>query len=1135
MHAQSFVSRRYTRGKKLPSVPHISRQGKGSTSHMSQYPPDSLQNGQSLVQLSHTNSQKVATHLPYLPSDDNLNMSKSSARGVSTPQYGNSNMVGPSQYQRAYPDGPSTQFDGDVELDQFLNKAASLPLNEAIEVYFKYRFNAKDALFWEEIPDIQMLYNASKSITAPHSTGLPGSCFFSRSVVRLGCPTASTSFDMNIDGSLCSASTPVLLLPIWDQRNTICAIVEVIKPQNSAEFTQSDEDFADWFIKKFKLVSRWLMQPAQSTPLESLAFEIAPIMRKEQYISQVLQKISSFFNCRSCDVWKLEKSKQKITCYSSESYGLTPKNTNSISASNSTSNLGKIVDPSMAGIAGDSLTRENTVYCTSNKLHSSYNSVCDGEIEEAVLAVAIKNPEDPNIVYSVVIRGPKNEKLFSIATETNLKRLAPMIVLSLANAEAFTAVDDQFQSSRLEKEGLNALLEVCEVLSSQLDADKLTELIMEKGRTLTNSDRCSLFLVNETRDRLITRLHKGLSNAIDIPINNGIAGKTVSSGKVINIADAYETDFFDKSTDIDTGYRTRSVLSVPIYNDRGEVIGATEMVNKLDKKPFTQWDANLIQIFNVFCGISLENAKLYKDSLDTQNLLRSFFDISFSLSKKESPQRIMNDIMIKAKTAISAKYASLYLVDESKKCFGCFISDVPNFPQTIPLDQGIEGSIIANKAKQGIIENDPYHNPQFNRQIDKTTGIKTNNIICAPVINTNGDILGIVSMSNKESPDNDSLIFHHRDLQVVSAFTSFASVVLENSRLKDICEFGDAEIELKKWIGETERKSTTEIPQALQLTETQQQEMRQLNCFAPAYKGIGHIKCLFYLFNYFHILENFKISNEQFFRFIFTISQTYNPVPYHNWTHACDVTQYVSYEIITGNLTEKFSNFEIFALMIAAVCHDANHEGFNNIFNVKAETPFGILFKDQSVMEMHHITVAIPIITKDDINLFHSLNSEETKKMWNIFIKLILATDMAHHFELVKTATSLMDENKWDESDPEVRLLAMRLILKVADISNVSRPFQIADKWCDILNLEFFRQGDLEKETGIGLTSPLNDRENSDKPKSQIGFYNFICLPLYSIVARFCPPLQVNVDSVKSNLEVWKSLAPPPPAEGEKK
>jgi hypothetical protein len=192
---------------------------------------------------------------------------------------------------------------------------------------------------------------------------------------------------------------------------------------------------------------------------------------------------------------------------------------------------------------------------------------------------------------------------------------------------------------------------------------------------------------------------------------------------------------------------------------------------------------------------------------------------------------------------------------------------------------------------------------------------------------------------------------------------------------------------------------------------------------------------------------------------------------------------------------------------------------------VKAQTPLGILFKDQSVMEMHHITQAMPIIESQDIQLFKKFDETELKKVWTLFIKIILSTDMARHFDLVKKAQAALDEGDFVMTNPEYRLLGLQLIMKVGDISNVSRPFELADKWCDILNVEFFHQGDLEKSGGIGLTSPLNDRNAANKPKSQIGFYTFICLPLYTVVAKLYPPLQVQVDSVKSNLEKWKAIA----------
>jgi 3',5'-cyclic-nucleotide phosphodiesterase len=172
---------------------------------------------------------------------------------------------------------------------------------------------------------------------------------------------------------------------------------------------------------------------------------------------------------------------------------------------------------------------------------------------------------------------------------------------------------------------------------------------------------------------------------------------------------------------------------------------------------------------------------------------------------------------------------------------------------------------------------------------------------------------------------------------------------------------------------------------------------------------------------------------------------------------------------------------------------------------VKAETPLGILLKDQSVMEMHHMTQAIPVINMEKVSLFQHFDQSELKRIWKLFIQIILSTDMAHHFELVKKAQAAIDDQTFDMDNDEFRFLELQLIMKVSDISNVSKPFEIANRLCDILNQEFFHQGDLEKQSGIGLTSQLNDRETSNKPKSQIGFHNFICLPLYTVVANMYP------------------------------
>jgi hypothetical protein len=309
----------------------------------------------------------------------------------------------------------------------------------------------------------------------------------------------------------------------------------------------------------------------------------------------------------------------------------------------------------------------------------------------------------------------------------------------------------------------------------------------------------------------------------------------------------------------------------------------------------------------------------------------------------------------------------------------------------------------------------------------------------------------------------------------------------------------------------------------LKMEDKEIDEILSVGFDCPKWDGIGHIRVVFTIFHHFGFSSRYKIENEKLFRFIAEIRDTYNPVPYHNWRHAVDVTQFMTYEILLARMDSVLTQFELFSMIVAGLCHDANHDGFTNAFNEKAETPLGILFKNQSVMETHHCAVSIAVLAKPQCNLFSTLDSVEYKTMWTTIIDLILATDMAKHFGSLKEFGEIFDAGEYSMEKKEHRLITMQMILKCADISNVARPFELADRWCDLLCEEFFRQGDLESATGMEYTSALNDRAHLDKAKSQIGFYTFVCKPLYEAAARAMPPLDANVKQLDSNLEIWKA------------
>eukprot|EP00008_Paramoeba_atlantica_P002356 CAMPEP_0201502742 /NCGR_PEP_ID=MMETSP0151_2-20130828/84300_1 /ASSEMBLY_ACC=CAM_ASM_000257 /TAXON_ID=200890 /ORGANISM="Paramoeba atlantica, Strain 621/1 / CCAP 1560/9" /LENGTH=130 /DNA_ID=CAMNT_0047896363 /DNA_START=606 /DNA_END=994 /DNA_ORIENTATION=- len=128
-------------------------------------------------------------------------------------------------------------------------------------------------------------------------------------------------------------------------------------------------------------------------------------------------------------------------------------------------------------------------------------------------------------------------------------------------------------------------------------------------------------------------------------------------------------------------------------------------------------------------------------------------------------------------------------------------------------------------------------------------------------------------------------------------------------------------------------------------------------------------------------------------------------------------------------------------------------------------------------------------------------------------IGLILATDFAKHFSLVAMFKDLFASEERDMSLPENRLLVLKIALKGADISHTTKAQHLHLAWTDRVSEEFFCQGDEEKKAGLPISPGMN-REEVNLCKSQMGFLNFLGLPLYQEFAKHHPGCEVSLKGV---------------------
>ncbi|MBD3421519.1 MAG: GAF domain-containing protein [Chitinivibrionales bacterium] len=158
---------------------------------------------------------------------------------------------------------------------------------------------------------------------------------------------------------------------------------------------------------------------------------------------------------------------------------------------------------------------------------------------------------------------------------------------------------------------LYLLLELSESLVKERDLKTILIKMMDTTKLILNCDRCSIFLHDDLTAELWTIVAHGV-NEIRVPNKKGIVGNVYQSGETINITDAYNDPRFNSSVDKDTGYRTRTILTIPLIDKNDKAIGVFEVINKQDNETFTEDDVHLLKHIAVYAASTIENAMLYK-------------------------------------------------------------------------------------------------------------------------------------------------------------------------------------------------------------------------------------------------------------------------------------------------------------------------------------------------------------------------------------------------------------------------------------------------------------------------------------------------------------------------------------------
>jgi len=189
-----------------------------------------------------------------------------------------------------------------------------------------------------------------------------------------------------------------------------------------------------------------------------------------------------------------------------------------------------------------------------------------------------------------------------------------------------------------QRDALERILDISRLMMATADLDELLQVVIDSALELLEAERASILLYDAERNELVSRIAVG-EKELRFSAGCGIAGATIAARAVINVADAYADPRFNQEIDRKTGFCTRTILSLPLLDFSGELVGVLEVLNKRSGC-FNAADEQLATTLAAQAGVCLQRARLleyYREKLELERAMEIAREIQLDLLPKRSP------------------------------------------------------------------------------------------------------------------------------------------------------------------------------------------------------------------------------------------------------------------------------------------------------------------------------------------------------------------------------------------------------------------------------------------------------------------------------------------------------------------
>ncbi|XP_033891801.3 cGMP-specific 3',5'-cyclic phosphodiesterase-like isoform X2 [Acipenser ruthenus] len=702
------------------------------------------------------------------------------------------------------------------------------------------------------------------------------------------------------------------------------------------------------------------------------------------------------------------------------------------------------------------------------------------------------------------------------------------------------------------------LLELVKDISTHLDVTALCHKIFLHINELIDADRYSLFLVCEDSSNekfLISRLfdvaegstlEEASNNCIRLEWNKGIVGHVAATGRPLNIRSAYEDPRFNAGVDQITGYKTQSILCMPIKNHREEVVGVAQAINKKCGKngTFTEQDEKDFSAYLAFCGIVLHNAQLYETSRLENKRNQVLLDLaSLIFEEQQYLEVILKKIAATILSFMQAQRCTIFIAngDISNSFSSIFHMEYEELGESGEVlkrncDVSKINYMYAQYVKNtmgplniGDISKDKRF-PWTNENAENSNK-QIKSLLCTPIKNGKKDkVIGVCQLVNKMDDVTGKIkAFNRNDEQFLEAFAIFCGLGIQNTQMYETLDRAMAKqvvtLEVLSYHASASEEDTREL-QAAKVPSAQSLKLIDFSFSDFELSDMETTLATIRMFMDLNLVQNFQMKYEDLCQWVLSVKKNYRKhIAYHNWRHAFNTSQCMFAVLKSGRIQNKLNDLEMLALMIATLCHDLDHRGVNNSYIQRSEHPLAQLYC-HSTMEHHHFDQCLMILNSPGNQILSGLSLEEYRTTLKMIERAILATDLALYMKKRGEFFELTKNSQFIWEDEHHRDLLRSMLMTACDISAITKPWPVQRRVAELVATEFFEQGDKErKELNIEPIDLMN-RDKRDKiPSMQVGFIDAICIQLYETLAGLSEACSPLLEGCRKNRQNWKLLA----------